>query len=79
MESELDKAHESGSMDDYAEVARLVKRWYAQGTDVGQVMQMRQVLSKSPKLMEAAAIELLMDEKRTRKMTAEKRKEVEDA
>lgn len=79
MESELDKAHKSGSMDDYAEVARLVKRWYAQGTDVGQVMQQRQVLSKSPKLMEAAAIELLMDEKRTRKMTAEKRKELLDA
>lgn len=79
MGAELDKAHKSGSMDDYAEVARLVKRWYAQGTDVGQVMQMRQVLSKSPKLMEAAAIELLMDEKRTRKMTAEKRKELLDA
>lgn len=79
MGAELDKAHKSGSMDDYAEVARLVKRWYAQGTDVGQVMQMRQVLSKSPKLMEAAAIELLMDEKRTRKMTAEKRKELLNA
>lgn len=79
MGAELDKAHKSGSMDDYAEVARLVKRWYAQGTDVGQVMQMRQVLSKSPKLMEAAAIELLMDEKRTRKMSAEKRKELLDA
>lgn len=79
MGAELDKAHKSGSMDDYAEVARLVKRWYAQGTDVGQVMQQRQVLSKSPKLMEAAAIELLMDEKRTRKMTAEKRKELLDA
>lgn len=79
MGAELDKAHKSGSMEDYAEVARLVKRWYAQGTDVGQVMQMRQVLSKSPKLMEAAAIELLMDEKRTRKMTAEKRKELLDA
>lgn len=79
MGAELEKAHKSGSMDDYAEVARLVKRWYAQGTDVGQVMQMRQVLSKSPKLMEAAAIELLMDEKRTRKMTAEKRKELLDA
>lgn len=79
MGAELDKAHKSGSMDDYAEVARLVKRWYAQGTDVGQVMQMRQVLSKSPKLMEAAAIELLMDEKRTRKMTAEERKELLDA
>ena len=79
MEAELDKAHKSGSMDDYAEVARLVKRWYAQGTDVGQVMQQRQALSKSPKLMEAAAIELLMDEKRTRKMTAEKRKELLNA
>lgn len=79
MGAELDKAHKSGSMDDYAEVARLVKRWYAQGTDVGQVMQQRQVLSKSPKLMEAAAIELLMDEKRTRKMTAETRKELLDA
>lgn len=79
MGAELDKAHKSGSMDDYAEVARLVKRWYAQGTDVGQVMQQRQALSKSPKLMEAAAIELLMDEKRTRKMTAEKRKELLDA
>lgn len=79
MGAELDKAHKSGSMDDYAEVARLVKRWYAQGTDVGQVMQQRQVLSKSPKLMEAAAVELLMDEKRTRKMTAEKRKELLDA
>ena len=79
MGAELDKAHKSGSMDDYAEVARLVKRWYAQGTDVGQVMQMRQVLSKSPKLMQAAAIELLMDEKRTRKMTAEKRKELLDS
>lgn len=79
MGAELDKAHKSGSMDDYAEVARLVKRWYAQGTDVGQVMQQRQVLSKSPKLMEAAAIELLMDEKRTRKMAAEKRKELLDA
>lgn len=79
MGAELDKAHKSGSMDDYAEVARLVKRWYAQGTDVGQVMQMRQVLSKSPKLMEASAVELLMDEKRTRKMTAEKRKELLDA
>lgn len=79
MEAELGKARESGSMDDYAEVARLVKRWYAQGTDVGQVMQQRQALSKSPELMEAAAIELLMDEKRTRKMTAEKRKELLDA
>lgn len=79
MEAELDKAHKSGSMDDYAEVARLVKRWYAQGTDVGQVMQQRQALSKSPKLMEASAIELLMDETRTRKMTAEKRKELLDA
>nr|DAR40827.1 MAG TPA: hypothetical protein [Caudoviricetes sp.] len=79
MEAELGKAHKSGSTDDYAEVARLVKRWYAQGTDVGQVMQMRQVLSKSPALMEASAIELLMDEKRTRKMTAEKRKELLDA
>lgn len=79
MGAELDKAHKSGSVDDYAEVARLVKRWYAQGTDVGQVMQMRQVLSKSPKLMEASAVELLMDEKRTRKMTAEKRKELLDA
>lgn len=79
MEAELDKARENGSMDDYAEVARLVKRWHEQGTDVGQVMQQRQVLSKSPKLMEAAAIELLMDEKRTRKMTAEKRKELLDA
>lgn len=79
MEAELDKARKSGSMDDYAEVARLVKRWHEQGTDVGQVMQQRQALSKSPKLMEAAAIELLMDEKRTRKMTAEKRKELLDA
>lgn len=79
MGAELDKAHKSGSMDDYAEVARLVKRWYEQGTDVGQVMQQRQALSKSPKLMEASAIELLMDEKRTRKMTAEKRKELLDA
>ena len=79
MESELDKAHKSGSMDDYAEVARLVKRWHEQGTDVGQVMQQRQALSKSPKLMEAAAIELLMDKKRTRKMTAETRKELLDA
>ena len=79
MEAELDKAHKSGSMDDYAEVARLVKRWHEQGTDVGQVMQQRQALSKSPKLMEAAAIELLMDEKRTRKMTAETRKELLDA
>ena len=79
MGAELDKAHKSGSMDDYAEVARLVKRWYAQGTDVGQVMQMRQVLSKSPKLMEAAAIELLMDEKRTRKMSDEQRKKILDS
>ena len=79
MEAELDKAHKSGSMDDYAEVARLVKRWHEQGTDVGQVMQQRQALSKSPKLMEASAIELLMDETRTRKMTAEKRKELLDA
>lgn len=79
MEAELDKAHKSGSTDDYAEVARLVKRWHEQGTDVGQVMQQRQALSKSPKLMEASAIELLMDEKRTRKMTAEKRKELLDA
>lgn len=79
MDAELDKARESGSMDDYAEVARLVKRWHEQGTDVGQVMQQRQALSKSPKLMEAAAVELLMDEKRTRKMTAEKRKELLDA
>jgi hypothetical protein len=79
MDAELDKARESGSMDDYAEVARLVKRWHEQGTDVGQVMQQRQALSKSPKLMEAAAIELLMDEKRTRKMTAETRKELLDA
>lgn len=79
MEAELDKAHKSGSMDDYAEVARLVKRWHEQGTDVGQVMQQRQALSKSPKLMEASAIELLTDEKRTRKMTAEKRKELLDA
>lgn len=79
MGAELDKAHKSGSMDDYAEVARLVKRWHEQGTDVGQVMQQRQALSKSPKLMEASAIELLMDEKRTRKMTAEKRKELLDA
>lgn len=79
MEAELDKAHKSGSMDDYAEVARLVKRWYAQGTDVGQVMQMRQVLSKSPKFMEAAAIELLMDEKRTRKMSDEQRKKIIDS
>lgn len=76
MEAELDKAHKSGSTDDYAEVARLVKRWHEQGTDVGQVMQQRQALSKSPALMEASAIELLMDEKRTRKMTAEKRKEL---
>lgn len=79
MEAELDKAHKSGSTDDYAEVARLVKRWHEQGTDVGQVMQQRQALSKSPELMEASAIELLMDEKRTRKMTAEKRKELLDA
>lgn len=79
MGAELDKAHKSGSMDDYAEVARLVKRWYAQGTDVGQVMQMRQVLSKSPKFMEAAAIELLMDEKRTRKMSDEQRKKIIDS
>lgn len=79
MEAELDKAHKSGSMDDYAEVARLVKRWYAQGTDVGQVMQIRQVLSKSPKFMEAAAIELLMDEKRTRKMSDEQRKKIIDS
>lgn len=79
MEAELDKAHKSGSMDDYAEVARLVKRWHEQGTDVGQVMQQRQALSKSPKLMEASAVELLTDEKRTRKMTAEKRKELLDA
>ena len=79
MEAELDKARESGSMDDYEEVARLVKRWYAQGTDVGQVMQMRQVLSKSPKLMEAAAIELMMDEKRTRKMSDEQRKKILDS
>ena len=79
MEAELDKAHKSGSTDDYAEVARLVKRWHEQGTDVGQVMQQRQALSKSPKLMEASAIELLMDEKRTRKMTAEKRKELLNA
>lgn len=79
MGAELDKAHKSGSMDDYAEVARLVKRWYAQGTDVGQVMQMRQVLSKSPKLMEAEAIELLMDEKRTRKMSDEQRKKILDS
>lgn len=79
MEAELGKAHKSGSMGDYAEVARLVKRWHEQGTDVGQVMQQRQALSKSPKLMEAAAIELLMDEKRTRKMTAETRKELLDA
>lgn len=79
MDAELDKARESGSMDDYAEVARLVKRWHEQGTDVGQVMQQRQALSKSPKLMEASAIELLIDEKRTRKMTAEKRKELLDA
>lgn len=79
MEAELDKAHKSGSMDDYAEVARLVKRWHEQGTDVGQVMQQRQALSKSPKLMEASAVELLMDEKRTRKMTVEKRKELLDA
>lgn len=79
MEAELDKAHKSGSMDDYAEVARLVKRWHEQGTDVGQVMQQRQALSKSPELMEASAIELLMDEKRTRKMTAEQRKELLDA
>lgn len=78
MEAELDKAHKSGSTDDYAEVARLVKRWHEQGTDVGQVMQQRQALSKSPELMEASAIELLMDEKRTRKMTAEKRKELLD-
>lgn len=79
MGAELDKAHKSGSMEDYAEVARLVKRWYAQGTDVGQVMQMRQVLSKSPKLMEASAIELLMDEKRTRKMSDEQRKKILDS
>lgn len=79
MEAELDKAHKSGSMDDYAEVARLVKRWHEQGTDVGQVMQQRQALSKSPELMEASAIELLMDEKRTRKMTAEQRKELLNA
>ena len=79
MDAELDKARESGSMDDYAEVARLVKRWHEQGTDVGQVMQQRQALSKSPKLMEASAVELLTDEKRTRKMTAEKRKELLDA
>lgn len=79
MEAELGKARESGSMDDYAEVARLVKRWHEQGTDVGQVMQQRQALSKSPKLMEASAVELLTDEKRTRKMTAEKRKELLDA
>jgi hypothetical protein len=79
MDAELDKARESGSMDDYAEVARLVKRWHEQGTDVGQVMQQRQALSKSPELMEASAIELLMDEKRTRKMTAETRKELLDA
>lgn len=79
MGAELDKAHKSGSMDDYAEVARLVKRWYAQGTDVGQVMQMRQVLSKSPKFIEAEAIELLMDEKRTRKMSDEQRKKILDS
>lgn len=79
MEAELDKAHKSGSTDDYAEVARLVKRWHEQGTDVGQVMQQRQALSKSPELMEASAIELLMDEKRTRKMTAEQRKELLNA
>lgn len=79
MGAELDKARKSGSMDDYAEVARLVKRWYAQGTDVGQVMQMRQVLSKSPKLMEASAIEMLMDEKRTRKMSDEQRKKILDS
>lgn len=76
---EVAKARDSGSQDAYAEVAKLMKEWDAHGTEAGQALRQRQVLSKSPKLMEASAIELLMDEKRTRKMTAEKRKELLDA
>lgn len=77
--SEVAKARESGSKDAYAEVAKLMKEWDAHGTEAGQALRQRRQLASDPALMEADAIQLLNDSKRTRKMSDEQRKKILDS
>lgn len=76
---EVAKARESGSKDAYAEVAKLMKEWDAHGTEAGQALRQRRQLASDPALMEAAAIQLLNDSERTRKMSDEQRKKILDS
>ena len=76
---EVAKARESGSKDAYAEVAKLMKEWDAHGTEAGQALRQRRQLASDPALMEAAAIQLLSDSERTRKMSDEQRKKILDS
>lgn len=76
---EVAKARESGSKDDYAEVAKLMKEWDAHGTEAGQALRQRRQLASDPALMEADAIQLLNDSERTRKMSDEQRKKILDS
>lgn len=76
---EVAKARESGSKDAYAEVAKLMKEWDAHGTEAGQALRQRRQLASDPALMEADAIRLLNDSKRTRKMSDEQRKKILDS
>lgn len=76
---EVAKARESGSKDAYAEVAKLMKEWDAHGTEAGQALRQRRQLASDPSLMEAAAIQLLNDSTRTRKMSDEQRKKILDS
>lgn len=77
--SEVVKARESGSTEDYAEVAKLMKEWDAHGTEAGQALRQRRQLASDPALMEADAIQLLNDSARTRKMSDEQRKKILDS
>lgn len=76
---EVAKARESGSKDAYAEVAKLMKEWDAHGTEAGQALRQRRQFASDPALMEAAAIQLLSDSERTRKMSDEQRKKILDS
>lgn len=76
---EVAKARESGSKDTYAEVAKLMKEWDAHGTEAGQALRQRRQLASDPALMEADAIQLLIDSERTRKMSDEQRKKILDS
>ena len=76
---EVAKARESGSKDAYAEVAKLMKEWDAHGTEAGQALRQRRQFASDPALMEADAIQLLSDSKRTRKMSDEQRKKILDS